>query len=112
MIRIIPWIGRKVTFADHGNLRLGSLQSIRLQRAYIIVGFDHSDWRQMMLSKETFCTALRMIKEQEKIDEAFTDALALICDGHSVYGTKNKCLSALRLVLKEAVHDRYWSNAA
>ena len=60
-----------------------------------------------MLSKETFCTALRMIKEQEKIDEAFTDALALICDGHSVYGTKNKCLSALRLVLKEAVHDQY-----
>ena len=60
-----------------------------------------------MLSKETFCKALRMIKEQEEIDEKFDHALDLVCDGHYVYGTKNKFLSALLLVLKEAVHDQY-----
>ena len=45
-----------------------------------------------MLSKETFCKALRMIKEQEEIDEKFDHALDLVCDGHCVYGTKNKFL--------------------
>ena len=45
-----------------------------------------------MLSKETFCKALRMIKEQEEIDEKFAHALDLVCDGHYVYGTKNKFL--------------------
>ena len=47
-----------------------------------------------MLSKETFCKALRMIKEQEEIDEKFDHALDLVCDGHCVYGTKNKFLCA------------------
>ena len=60
-----------------------------------------------MLSKETFCTALRLIKEQEETNRQFSDALALVCDGHYVYGTNDKYLSALLFVLKEAVHDQY-----
>ena len=48
-----------------------------------------------MLSKETFCTALRLIKEQEEINRQFSDALDLVGDGHFVYGTNDKYLSAL-----------------
>ena len=37
-----------------------------------------------MLSKEGFCKALQMIKEQESIDEQFSKALNLVGDGHFV----------------------------
>jgi exonuclease III len=60
-----------------------------------------------MLSKEGFCKALQMIKEQESIDEQFSKALNLVGDGHFVFGAENKYLLALRDVLKEAVNDQY-----
>ena len=60
-----------------------------------------------MLSKEGFCKALQMIKEQESIDEQFSKALDLVGDGHFVFGAENKYLLALRDVLKEAVNDQY-----
>ena len=53
-----------------------------------------------MLSKEGFCKALQMIKEQESIDEQFSKALNLVGDGHFVFGAENKYLMALRDVLK------------
>ena len=59
------------------------------------------------ISKETFCNALTLIKEQEEIDKQFGEALSNICDGHIVYGTKNKYLEALLAVLKEAADDKY-----
>ena len=60
-----------------------------------------------MLSKEGFCKALQMIKEQETIDEQFSKALDLVGNGHFVFGTENKYLLALRDVLKETVNDQY-----
>ena len=60
-----------------------------------------------MLSKEGFCKALQLIKEQESIDEQFSKALNLVGDGHFVFGAENKYLLALRDVLKEAVNDQY-----
>ena len=60
-----------------------------------------------MLSKEGFCKALRMVKDQESIDEQFSKALNLVGDGHFVFGAENKYLLALRDVLKEAVNDQY-----
>jgi len=60
-----------------------------------------------MLSKEGFCKALQLIKEQETIDEQFSKALNLVGDGHFVFGAENKYLLALRDVLKEAVNDQY-----
>ena len=60
-----------------------------------------------MLSKEGFCKALQMIKEQESINEQFSKALDLVGNGHFVFGTENKYLLALRDVLKEAVNDQY-----
>lgn len=41
-----------------------------------------------MLSKEGFCKALQMIKEQEAIDEQFSKALNLVGDGHFVFGAE------------------------
>ena len=60
-----------------------------------------------MLSKEGFCKALRMIRDQESVDEQFSKALNLVGDGHFAYGVENKYLLALRDVLKEAVNDQY-----
>ena len=60
-----------------------------------------------MLSREGFCKALRMIRDQESIDEQFSKALNLVGNGHFVFGTENKYLLALRDVLKEAVNDQY-----
>ena len=48
-----------------------------------------------MLSKEGFCKALQMIKEQESIDEQFSKALDLVGNGHFVFGTENKYLLAM-----------------
>ena len=60
-----------------------------------------------MISKEGFCKALRMIKEQEAIDEQFSKALEMVGSGHFAFGADNKYLIALRNVLKETVVDLY-----
>ena len=54
--------------------------------------------------KEGFCKALRMIKEQEVIDEQFSKALAMVGSGHFAFGADNKYLIALRDVLKETAY--------
>jgi hypothetical protein len=59
------------------------------------------------ISKETFCAALRMIREQEKTYDDVTTALQKVMDGHFIFGSDNKWLEALLLVMKEAVHDQY-----
>ena len=60
-----------------------------------------------MISKELFCKALDMIKEQEATDEDFGRALQKVGNGHFVFGTENKYREALMMVLKEAVNDRF-----
>ena len=60
-----------------------------------------------MITKEIFCKALMMIKEQREINDKFEDALDLVGDGYFVYGTNNKYYEALLLVLKEAMNDQY-----
>ena len=62
---------------------------------------------QVSVSKETFCKALHLIKEQEEINERFSKALGEVGNGHFVFGSGNRYLSALLLVLKEAVNDKY-----
>lgn len=59
------------------------------------------------ISKETFCKALALIKEQEAIDENISKALDAVCGSYVIYGVDNRYLSALRLVLKEAMEDKY-----
>lgn len=65
-----------------------------------------------MLSKETFCKALRLIKEQEEVDRQFSKALQMVGNGHYVFGTPDRCLDAALLILVEAVGDKheyiYW----
>ena len=60
-----------------------------------------------MITKETFCAALGQILEQREIDEKVGVALESVGDGHFVFGCKNRYLTALLLVLKEAVNDQY-----
>lgn len=48
-----------------------------------------------MISKETFCKALRMIKELGKIDWKFSNALDLVGNGHFVFGTAKQYRKAL-----------------
>lgn len=60
-----------------------------------------------MLSKETFCEALRKIQAQKDRDEQFSKALTLMGDGHFVFEGGAPLLAALLDVLKEAVNDQY-----
>lgn len=60
-----------------------------------------------MLSKKTFCEALRKIQAQREIDEKFSEALQTVGNGYYVFGSENLCLAALRDVLKESVNDQY-----
>lgn len=60
-----------------------------------------------MISKETFCQVLALIREQEQIDNEVSKVLAKVVDGHFLFGTNNRYLWALKLVLKEAVGDKY-----
>lgn len=62
---------------------------------------------KLTISKETFSKALRLIKEQEDCDEQFSKALQEMGNGHFVFGTNNKCLDALLLVLTEVVQDKH-----
>ncbi|MEA5015105.1 MAG: hypothetical protein VB099_11140 [Candidatus Limiplasma sp.] len=63
--------------------------------------------KRALLSQETFCCALRMIGEQEAINEEVTKALRKVSVGCFTFGCDNKWLEALLMVLKEAIHDQY-----
>lgn len=60
-----------------------------------------------MISKETFCEVIALIREQEGINEEFSKALSKVGDGHFVFGENNRYLWALRLALKESLGDKY-----
>ena len=60
-----------------------------------------------LLTKTTFCQALRMIREQYAINEEVAAALGKVLDGCCTFGCDNKWLDALLMVLKEAVNDQY-----
>ena len=60
-----------------------------------------------VLSKKTFCEALRKIQAQREIDEKFSEALQTVGNGYYVFGSENLSLAALRDVLKESVNDQY-----
>lgn len=60
-----------------------------------------------MISKQLFCKALRMLREQEQIDSAFEEALQTVGSGFFVYGAANKYREALLIVLKDSVNDQY-----
>lgn len=60
-----------------------------------------------MISKETFIKVIEHIQAQERINDQFSEALDLVCEGWSLYGLKDKYKDALFLVLKEALDDKY-----
>ena len=61
---------------------------------------------KQLLTKETFCKALRMIQEQEKVNDEVCKALSKVADCFT-FGCDNLWLQALRMVMKEAVNDKY-----
>ena len=61
----------------------------------------------MAISKEVFCEALSLIREQQDIDRKVGLALEQVGDGRFLYGVGNKYYEALLLVLKAAVNDKY-----
>lgn len=60
-----------------------------------------------VISKELFCRAIRLLKEQEAIDAEFGEALQKVGNGHFVYGTENKYREALLMVLRDTANDLY-----
>lgn len=60
-----------------------------------------------VISKELFCTAIHLLKEQESIDDEFGRALQKVGNGHFAYGTENKYREALLMVLRNAINDQY-----
>lgn len=59
-----------------------------------------------MISKDTFCKVLSLIKEQDEIYDNVGIALESVMDGHFVVGTENRYFRALFLVLKEIFPDK------
>ena len=62
--------------------------------------------KKIMLSKETFCSAIKNIQFQREKMSKFNDALDEICDGFVVFDSNNKYLEALLDVLKECMNDK------
>lgn len=60
-----------------------------------------------LLCKETFCKALRLLKEQDETNDKVSNALLELTGSHVDFGYENKWLQALRMVLAEAVNDKY-----
>ena len=60
-----------------------------------------------MVTKNTFCKVLDLIREQDQINSKVEEALQLVGNGHYVFGTENRYYRALLLVLKELLHDRF-----
>ncbi len=60
-----------------------------------------------MISKEVFCKALHMIREQEKVNDQFTEALQTVGSGPFVFDGGSIVHEALLMVLKEGVNDQY-----
>ena len=61
----------------------------------------------ILLSKETFCKALQMIREQREIDAQVSKALELVGEGYFLFGAKNLYHDCLLMVLKETMNDQY-----
>ena len=60
-----------------------------------------------VISKETFCKAKQLIKEQEAVNEKVSKVLNLVGNGHFAFGGGEQYFEALMMVLKEASRDKY-----
>ncbi|MGM9601615.1 MAG: hypothetical protein ACI3W5_08575 [Faecousia sp.] len=60
-----------------------------------------------VISKDTFCKVIQLIKEQEAVNEKVGKALGLVGDGHFAFSGGKQYFEALRLLLKEGVRDKY-----
>lgn len=63
--------------------------------------------KKHIVSKETFCNALRLIQRQKEKEHRFSLAINLMGDGHFVFGSPNHYLDAALIVLREALNDKH-----
>lgn len=73
----------------------------------VVRDMDRAQKDTPVISKELFCTAIHLLKEQESIDDEFGRALQKVGNGHFAYGTENKYREALLMVLRNAINDQY-----
>ena len=59
------------------------------------------------ISKDTFCKALSLIREQEKEHDLVQKALCIVTDGPMIFTGSSKYYEALMLVLKEGINDKF-----
>lgn len=59
-----------------------------------------------MINKKLFIEIINKIKQQDKIDEAFSKSLETVCDSWCMYGFKNLKYGALFDLLKEIFNDK------
>ena len=60
-----------------------------------------------MISKETFCQVITLMKEQGQINEQVEKALELVADRVFFFGAHDRNSKAIRILLKEIFHDKY-----
>lgn len=60
-----------------------------------------------MISKELFCKIIALIKEQNNKDKEFTYALEKMGSGLFLFGTENKYLEALLMLLQDCMNDKH-----
>lgn len=60
-----------------------------------------------MVTKETFIKIIKLIQEQDKIDEEISNALEKICGSWVLFGTEHKVKRALFLLLNATINDEF-----
>ena len=70
-----------------------------------------------MITKETFVKAVRLMQEQDRINDQVDAALDLFCDRGFGFNARDKNREAIMLILKESLNDQYdyidwWFNEA
>lgn len=61
---------------------------------------------KLLITREEFCSIMVKIEAQRKTDEAFSEALHLVCDGFPAYGANNQFEEALMQLLKITCDDQ------
>ena len=58
-----------------------------------------------MISKQTFIKVIKLIQQQEEIDNKVGKSLETVCDGYVMFNSINEKYRALSLILKEIFKD-------
>ena len=60
-----------------------------------------------MISKETFCTVIALMQEQDQVNEQVEQALELVAERVFFLGAHDRYRKSVLILLKEIFHDRF-----